>query len=108
MKTKIFEAACVGGVVTVSGLPVDATVLSEGVAPSTGIVIIEGDKLFYVAAIAGDIGSVIDLVADAITEIISALTVLNGVTVPPSAATANIAQVLAKNVLLQAKKELLK
>ncbi len=97
MSTKLLEATCLAGVVTAEGVPVPAAeVLSEGVAQSSGVLLIEGDKAKYLVSNASDIkdlltqiNAALDTVAGAISTVAGALTAINAAipTAVPSAST---------------------
>lgn len=103
--SKVLEASAEAGVVTVEGLPITiADILSKGVGSSTGVLIIEGDKAYYLTSNADDLSdtladtkSAIDKVVQAVNQIATSLTTLNAQftanSLSPSAAIA--AQVVA-------------
>ncbi len=72
--TKVLEASCVGGVVTVDGFAVpSATILSEGVGASNGVVLLDDDQAFYINATSADLKSTLDTLIDVLTEVKTAL-----------------------------------
>lgn len=112
--TKILEASCVAGVVQVGSLPIaGATILSEGVASSEGILILQGgDGKFYVAKTSPDLKTTLEKVASALTQIAAALTILDGkplgtLTPVPGAAT-QIAAITSLQTEVAVLKEMLK
>ena len=110
--SKILPATCSAGVVTVDSLPVSATILSEGVAQSSGIAIIEGEDVTYIAKISPDLKTTLGKIADALTQLVTALTAIDakplGALPPAPAAATQIAQLTAINVEVTALKEALK
>jgi hypothetical protein len=79
---KMLPATCVGNVVTVEGMPVtSATILSNGVASSSGMVLIEEDKTYYIPLFATDIATVIQKLIDTITQLNNAITAIQVLTV---------------------------
>ncbi len=108
MKAKVFSAACAASIVLVGGIPVACTILGEGIGPSTGFLIIEGDDAFYVPKTSPDLKATIESIGTILDKIVAIATALNAVTVPPGSATSLIAQLVALNVTLAASKEVLK
>ncbi len=111
--SRLLSATCVGGVVKVGDLPVPgAVILSEGVASSTGFLVIEKDGKYYVAKTSPDLKTTLEKVASALTQIATALTVLDGKplgALPPSpAAAASIAQITSIQAELATLQEALK
>lgn len=108
--SKVLEASCVGGVVTADGVPVPGTtILSEGVAPSTGVLVLEEDKKAYIAKTSPDLKRTLDhlesalgTVAGTLTDTVTALTTVSAATIPPStpAIAANLASLTAAAVQL--------
>lgn len=73
--SKIVAASCVAGVVTVGGLPVPGvTLLSEGVASSEGILIIDVDRTYYVTNIGNDLDTTLEKLIAALEKLSTALT----------------------------------
>lgn len=86
---KILPATCEAGIVTIeSHVITPATILSEGVKSSSGIAIIDEEKVSYVTSNSSDI-------KDLIESLCSILTAIDAVTVAPGGSTAAIAQLLA-------------
>lgn len=111
--SKVLEATCVAGVVTSELVPVPAAdILSEGIGPSEGILILDEDNATYVTSNASDIKSALDSIASALTQIATALTLIDakpmGVLPPVPAATANVVAITAIQAQLSALKEILK
>lgn len=110
------EASCVGGIVTSGGIPVaEAEILSEGIGPSTGVLIIHEDRAFYIAKTSPDLKSAIEHTisglngsATGLTSTVAALSSVGAL--PPVLApiTAAAASITAAVALLTALKETLK
>lgn len=72
--SKILAASCQSGVVSIDGVVLpDAEVLSEGVAASTGVAVLDEDTAFYLAKISPDLKSLIEQVVDVLTQVKTAL-----------------------------------
>lgn len=72
--SKVLEATCVGGVVSVGGVPVPGVVLlSEGVANSTGILIIDEMRAYYITNVGNDLDTTLGKVIEAFDKVIAAL-----------------------------------
>ena len=99
---KVFKAQCAANVVTVDGLPVSAEVQSNGVGSSEGLLLIEKDGVYYVCSSSEDLKDLIQALNGCLTDILSALTALNGATVPPAVATGSIATLTTKAAQLAA------
>lgn len=112
--SKALEASCVAGIVKVGQTPVPgATLLSEGIAPSEGILILEEDKATYLAKTSPDLKTTLDKVSSAITKISTILTSIGAAmtgptTAPPPTLVSDVAELLATNVELIALKSSLK
>lgn len=105
--SKVLEATCSGGVVTVEGRSIGATVLSEGVLQSEGIAILEKDESFYLTSSASDVKTLIQNIGSTLDQVITVLTTLDGVsTSPGSAAAAITALTTLKNTLVAQKDNL--
>ena len=96
--SKALEATCVAGVVTSEGVPVpDTTILSEGVAASEGLLILDEDKKTYIPKTSPDLKETLDKIVSVLGQISSALSALDtagflisatmGVPSPPVAAS---------------------
>jgi hypothetical protein len=91
--SKIIDASCQAGVVTADGVPVTtAEVLSEGVASSTGILVMDEDRQYYVTSSAQDLSGMIESMTTILEQIIVVVTALDGVTVSPGSVAAAITQ----------------
>lgn len=111
--SKILDANCVAGVVTSGGVPVPAAeILSEGVGPSSGVLILDEDLAKYVTSNASDLKTTLDQISQALTAIATALTAIDakpvGILPPAPVAAAAVVQILAAGVQLTVLKELLK
>lgn len=73
--SKALPASCVAGAVTAGtpALPVTATVLSEGVAASEGLVLIDEDVAYYFPKTSGDLKTTLEQVVAALTQTKTAL-----------------------------------
>ncbi len=97
--SKILEASCVAGVVMIGAIPVPGvTILSEGVSPSTGIVVMQGDEAFYIAKISPDLKSTLETISSTLTTIATTLTAIGAgmtgpTTAPPPTLAVNVAQI---------------
>lgn len=73
--SKIISATCVGGVVSVAGIPVPGvTLLSEGVANSSGILILDEERAYYVTNIGNDLDTTLGKLIALIEKLADALT----------------------------------
>ncbi len=107
--SKILEASCAAGIVTSDGVPVvGATVLSEGVAPSSGLLFLEEDKATYLPSSATDIKDLIGRMDTILEKIIQIATSLDAAALVTGTAAANIVLLTALKVELALSKELLK
>ncbi len=110
---KVLEATCTAGIVSVGELPItDAVILSEGVAASTGFLIIQGSDSYYVAKTSPDLKTTLEKISSCLDSLISALGLLDAKpigTLPPAVAvTTDIAELTALQVELDALTEALK
>lgn len=111
--SKVINATCVGKVVTADSVPVPAaTILSEGVGPSTGVLLLDEDLAKYVTSNASDIKSALDKIADALTQIATALTLIDakplGILPPAPVAASQVALITAAQAQIAVLKETLK
>lgn len=111
--SKILAASCVDNKVTVEGKEIEgAIILSQGKASSTGIVIIEEDKVTYIAMNTTDLATTIDKTVELINAIAPILTAIGAgmtgpMTAPPPTLAADVAQLQTKaSELLQLKDNL--
>ena len=112
--SKILNATCVGGIVTCEGLPVpSAFILSQGVGSSSGVLLMQDDKQYYVALTTPDVNSILVQLTDLIPKLITAFTsIASGMTgpttAPPPSLTTDLAALTAINVQLTLLKSMLK
>lgn len=111
--SKVLPASCVNNKVTVEGKEVEATILSQGKASSTGIVIIEDDKVTYIALNTTDLATTIEKACEMIQDISLILTSIGSgmtgpTTAPPPTLPVDVANLQAKAAQLDALKENLK
>lgn len=79
--SKILPATCEDGQVSAEDLeldPAETTILSQGVALSDGIVIIQGGKAYYISNASGDLKATLETLSDALDAIAGALSSLDG------------------------------
>lgn len=75
MSKILIATANASGLVTADGKQVPAAeVLSEGKQASTGLLFIDGDKLYFMPSSATDIASTIEKAVDALTSVADAVT----------------------------------
>lgn len=111
--SKVLDATCVGGIVKVGALPVPGTtILSEGIAASQGLLILDGDKKTYIAKTSPDLDSTLSKVIDSLDTLSSALnqiaTTLTSIganmtgptTAPPGSLATDVAQIILKATAL--------
>src|SRR4051812_40719772 len=111
--SRVLEATCVAGVVTADGVLVPAAdILSEGVAASEGVLILDEDRAKYLAKTSSDLKSTLDKIATALTTLVTALTAIDAKPVgplpPAPVAAASILQLTALQVEVTLLKETLK
>lgn len=112
--SKILEASCVANVVTCEELPITtAEILSEGVGESEGVLLMQGDKQYYIAKTSPDLKATIDSLNDLITKIIVVFTSIGAgmtgpTTAPPPTLATDLADLTQINVELTALKSMLK
>lgn len=72
--SKALPASCVGGVVTVDGLPlIGAVVGGEGVGQSTGVALLDEENAFYIPDSQGDLKTTLTKLIDVLTQLNTAL-----------------------------------
>jgi hypothetical protein len=111
--SKILEATCEAGVVTSQGVAVEATILSEGMGASEGVLVLEGVQASYITSNASDLKTTLEKVVNALTKIGETLTAIGGgmtgpSTAPPPALPANVAEINSLIAELSTLKENLK
>lgn len=73
--SKVIDASCTSGVVTADNVPVDvADILSEGVGASSGILVQDENRAYYIAKTSEDLVATIEKLVDTIGQIVTALT----------------------------------
>jgi hypothetical protein len=100
---KILEATCDDGKVMVGEYELDAesvTIIGGGIGESTGVVFIDGDKVYYMASSSPDIAKLLDSVIEALTKTANTLTAIGAgmtgpTTAPPGALPGNVADINA-------------
>lgn len=93
---KILPASCQGGVVTVEGQVVEAEILSQGVLPSTGILILDGSTARYLTTATLDLRDLILMLDLILQQVIVIGTAIDAVTNSPGSGAAGLA---ALNIL---------
>lgn len=72
--SKALPASCVGGIVTAGGVPVPAAdILSEGVGPSEGVLILDEDEAKYIAKTSPDLKATLEQLISALDKTVEAL-----------------------------------
>ncbi len=113
---KLLTASCIAGVVTAEGKPIiGATVLSEGLGASSGILLLQDDDgKIYIAKTTPDLDSTLQQVITALDNVAQALSAIDVKPVggagsaPAPAAATNIAAITAAKAALTALKAILK
>ncbi len=73
--TKVLQATCTAGIVKVGALPVpSATVLSEGVASSEGLLFLDEELKTYIPRNSQDLKANLDGLTSSLTDLCAALT----------------------------------
>jgi hypothetical protein len=99
---KILPATCVGGVVKVGALEVpSAVILSEGVASSAGVLVVEEDAAHYLAKTSPDLKTTLEKIASALGQIATALTALDAKPLGTLPAAPSSAAAIAQITTLQ-------
>lgn len=112
--SKILPGSCTGNVVTSESLPIPtAEILSEGVGPSTGIVIMQGDKQFYIAKTSPDLKVTIEKLNSLITKLVPIITSIGAgmtgpTTAPPPTLATDLLELTAINIELTTLKNMLR
>lgn len=74
--SKVLDATCAAGVV-IAGFPplpvAGVTILSQGIGPSVGYLILDGTSAYYVAKTAPDLDTTLGAVLDALAEVRAAI-----------------------------------
>lgn len=107
--SKVLNATCAAGVVTAASFPVTgATILSQGIRASTGLLVMDDDKKTYVTSNAADIHDAIVSLNTIIGQIVTILSAHDAVTTAPGASAAAIAALTALKTTFNATKDTLK
>ncbi len=112
--SKVLEASCVAGVVKVGALPVaGTTILSEGVAPSDGVLILDDGNKTYIPKTSPDLKTALTQMISAIDKISSILTSIGTgmtgpTTAPPGTLAADIVTLTGYKTALETLKGALK
>lgn len=119
--SKALQATCVAGIVIADSVPVPvATILSQGVGSSSGVLILDDDKATYIAKTTPDLETTLTKLISVLTELTSALTSIDtkvlvttcpagaGTTVPLPLAASNITALTALKTELTTLKGMLK
>ncbi len=115
--SKVLNATCAAGVV-LAGEPIpgpvaSAEILSKGIGPSTGILIMDKDKATYVTSNASDLESTLTTLASVLTDIATTLTSIGAsmtgpTTAPPPTLAVDVAKITAAVVQINLLKAVLK
>jgi hypothetical protein len=98
MSKKTLDATCQAGVVTSSGVPVaGAQILSEGVGPSTGILLLDEDKFYYIPKTSPDLKTTIEKLISILTELTTSLTLIDAK--PTGGVASAVTPVAALNIV---------
>lgn len=108
--SKILSATCdAAGLVTADGIQVvGAIVLSEGKKASSGVAVMDAEKVWYLTSNATDIKDLISKMVEIINQLATIASGLDAVTNSPGGQTANITQLQTLKTQLDATKEQLK
>lgn len=95
---KVLQATCENGQVTCQGQEIDATILSEGVGSSSGIVVIDEYNVYYVATTSPDLETTLTKTISAIQKIATTLTAIGAgmtgpTTAPPPTLAADVTEI---------------
>lgn len=110
----ILQASCSNGVVTCEGLPIqDVTILSEGIGPSVGALLMQGGKLYYIAKTSPDLKTTLDKLNTLIPKLVNTFSLIatgmtGPTTAPPPGLPAALTELSAINVELTTLKSMLK
>lgn len=100
--SKVLEASCIGEVVTCEGVPVpNAEILSEGEGASSGFLVIDGDKAYYVAKTSPNLKTTLEKLISVLSNLTTALTTLDGKPTGTLAPAPAIAVQIASLVTIQ-------
>lgn len=100
--TKLVLAVVEGGVVKIDGKPIDDALLSGlGEAPSSGVALIDGDKVVYITLGSEDLKNVISKLVHIVDKLVTISTGIDAASNSPGGQTANIAQLTTLKTELQ-------
>lgn len=88
--SKVLSASCENSKVTIEGVSIEATILSQGKKQSTGQAILDGEKVVYVTSNALDLKETIESLDTILGQVVTILTGLDGVSTTPGSMTAAI------------------
>jgi hypothetical protein len=89
---RAIAATCENGVVTAEGVVVPGTViLSQGVGPSSGILVIDEDKKYFVAKTSPDVDATLESVIDALEAIVATIGALKSAVTNPVGGVTSLA-----------------
>jgi hypothetical protein len=111
--SKIITASCEASVVTADDIAVDATILSEGIGASEGLLVLDKTNATYLTSNASDLKTAIEKVISALNKVTDTLTAIGtgmtgSTTAPPAALPINVALITAIVTELTTLKESLK
>lgn len=98
---KVIQAECVNNKVTVEGVEIEgAQILTQGKAQSTGILIVDDDRIYYVSTNTTDLKTTLEKLASAMTKVTETLTAIGTgmtgpTTAPPGVLPTNVANINA-------------
>lgn len=98
--SRVLEGSCNASVVTVDGQVVEASILSKGLGESSGVAIIDKDKVYYLTSNADDLDLTIEKLNSSLTKLISIITAIGAgmtgpTTAPPGTLAADLAEITA-------------
>ena len=115
--SKVIEATCVDGKVSVAGNVIDSVeILTAGVGESSGLLIIDADKAYYLTVNTPDLKTTVEKVIELIEDLASAITktadtltaigtgMTGSTTAPPAALPGNVTFINNKVTELNATK----
>lgn len=107
---KILNASCFTEIVRIADtVPVvGAEILSEGISPSTGVLIIDDDKSYYIAKTSPDLKATLDIIGSLLTQLQAILSGLDANSTNPGAQAAAIIALTVHMTALGALKETLR
>lgn len=99
--TKLLPATCEGSEVTCEGQVIEAVIVSQGSESSSGVVLIDSDKAYYIANISPDLSTIITDLSTMLNSIASLFTSIGsgmtgGSTAPPPTLASDVASLQNK------------